>query len=258
MSADSGKPGRLYQQVAESIAGSITAGQYSIGQRLPAERDLATEFGVSRATVREAIIALEIEGLVDVKVGSGVYVTAVPRTEGVPLPMDVGPFELIEARLMIEGEVAALAARQATAEDLERLESALRAMERGVAEGDATAAEAADHDFHLAIANATHNSAMASVVESLWAIRQRSPQSERVFERSRSRGTLPVVAEHRLILDGLRNHDAETARRAMHEHLRRVLDYLLEATEMEALEEARRKISARRQRYATGPGGRDD
>lgn len=149
MSADSGKPGRLYQQVAESIAGSITAGQYTIGQRLPAERDLATEFGVSRATVREAIIALEIEGLVDVKVGSGVYVTAVPRTEGVPLPMDVGPFELIEARLLIEGEVAALAARQATAEDLERLESALRAMERGVAEGDATAAEAADHDFHL-------------------------------------------------------------------------------------------------------------
>src|SRR5258706_8776097 len=93
---------RLYLQLATRISEAITSGQHQLGQRLPAERELAVQFSVSRATVREAIIALETRGLVEVRMGSGVYVIAIPTTGEIPVPMDVGPFELSEARLLIE------------------------------------------------------------------------------------------------------------------------------------------------------------
>src|ERR1700674_670095 len=94
---------RLYRQIADQIAALIEKGEYGTGQRLPPERDLARQLGVSRPSVREALIALEVEGYVEVRVGSGVYV--VGRGAGAsaePLPADSGPFELIKARRLIE------------------------------------------------------------------------------------------------------------------------------------------------------------
>src|SRR5688572_15537739 len=99
---------RLYRQIADQIAALIERGEYKAGQRLPPERDLAKQLGVSRPSVREALIALEVEGYVEVRVGSGVYVVG-PRTEDAaePLSTDSGPFELIRARWLIEAECAA-------------------------------------------------------------------------------------------------------------------------------------------------------
>src|SRR5690349_3269825 len=94
---------RLYRQIADQIAALIERGEYRPGQRLPPERDLAKQLGVSRPSVREALIALEVEGYVEVRIGSGVYV--VDRTDKdavAPLPADSGPFELIKARWLIE------------------------------------------------------------------------------------------------------------------------------------------------------------
>ena len=103
----SAKPetGRLYERVAEDLAGRIAAAEFMLGRRLPSERDLAQSYAVSRPTIREAIIALDLDGLVEVRVGSGVYVTARLPRGGEAGAMDVGPFELLEARRAIEGEI---------------------------------------------------------------------------------------------------------------------------------------------------------
>src|ERR1043165_791328 len=114
--------GRLYERVAQDISGKIAAGVHAVGQRLPSERDLAKGHAVPRPTIREAIIALELDGLVEVRLGSGVYVTARLPRGGQAGEMDVGPFELLEARRAIEGESAALAAALVSDEQLRELE----------------------------------------------------------------------------------------------------------------------------------------
>src|ERR1700682_6560915 len=89
---------RLYRQIADQMAALIEKGEYGPAQRLPPERDLAKQLGVSRPSVREALIALEVEGYVEVRVGSGVYVLGPrPTARAEPLPAGSGPFELLHA-----------------------------------------------------------------------------------------------------------------------------------------------------------------
>src|SRR4051794_27437335 len=109
---------KLYQQVAAAIAEGITAGRYRRGGRLPSERDLAEEFKVSRPTIREAMLALEIRGMVEARHGSGVYVTEGAADQAPAPELDIGAFELTEARVLFEGEAAALAATTITDEQL--------------------------------------------------------------------------------------------------------------------------------------------
>ena len=246
VSAAPGASQRLYQQIAARLAAAISSGKYRIGERLPAERQLAEAFKVSRATVREATIALETEGLVDVKKGSGVYVLQLPQRSGVALPLEVGPFELIEARLLIESEAAALAALHIEANELAQLDALLVDMKRETARGHG---ESADRKFHQAIATATRNTVVAAMVDSLWEIRVTSPECIRLFARSKAKGYLPIVNEHRAILDALRKRDPHAARQAMQEHLRRVLGYLLDASEVEALEAAKTRAREQRLRF---------
>lgn len=248
MTRTSPKQARLYQYVAERLARAIAAGTYKEGDRLPAERDLAQSYSVSRPTIREAIIALELDGMVEVRIGSGVYVT---NTEPVraQVAMDIGAFELTEARLLIEGEVAALAATQITDEELEELETLLDKMDSANRKG-AGAGELVDRQFHETIARVTRNSALLQMVEQLWTIRNRSPQCVRLFEKSRSAGNAPVLNEHRAIVEALRTRDANAARAAMRDHLSRVLSYLLDATEVEAIEAAKAKVAAQRDRFS--------
>jgi GntR family transcriptional repressor for pyruvate dehydrogenase complex len=228
------------------VAHAIVSGHYRVGDRLPPERELALSFGVSRPTVREAIIALELNGLVEVRMGSGVYVTAVRSAREGAIPMDIGPFELTEARLIFEPEVAALAATQMTPEALTELEALLREMEQGNRTGNG---EVADRRFHQRIADATRNSALSAMIDSLWTIRDSSPQCARMFEKSRAKGYLPVVAEHRAILEALRAGDPRAAYGAMKSHLARVLTYLLDATEVAAMEETKARMAAQRARF---------
>ena len=255
MTAREKKDPRLYQKLARELADAISAARYVIGDRLPAERELAEQHSVSRATVREAIISLETRGIVEVRMGSGVYVTGVPVTGGLPLPMDVDPFELSEARLLFEGEVAAQAATQITDQELGTLDALLDEMESANRRDHG---EEADRRFHQAIAAATRNEAMMAVVESLWTIRLSSPKCVRLFDRSRRRGAKPVVAEHREIFQALRARDPRAAREAMRTHLQQVLDYLLDASEKEAIHHARAKVAAQRSRFspATRVGSR--
>lgn len=244
--------GRLYERVAQDLSGKIAAGQYVVGQRLPSERDLAQAYAVSRPTIREAIIALELDGLVEVRLGSGVYVTAKLPRGGTAGEMDVGPFELLEARRAIEGETCALAAVLITDEQLDELQGLIAEMQAENSR-DVTMSEDADRRFHMLIATSTQNSAMVAAVQMLWDARARSPQTQSLSVKAHAAGVVPRIDEHAAILTALRNRSPDAARRAMRDHLTRVLDSLLAATEVQELEQARARIAAERKRYgATG------
>ena len=209
---------RLYRQIADQIAALIDKGEYGVGRRLPPERDLARQLGVSRPSVREALIALEVEGYVEVRVGSGVYVTGPrPETRAAPLSADSGPFELIRARWLIEGECAALAAKSATRAQVRAMEEALEQME---AERDnGTMPLGADRLFHLRIAEASGNSALALVVRTLWDQRT-GPLFLRLEHHFDTPGLWTVaIREHREVLSAIVKKDAPAARAAMRRHM---------------------------------------
>lgn len=238
---------RLYQDLARSLLEELAQGRYPVGTRLPAERDLALRYDVSRPTVREAIIALEVQGLVEVRIGSGAYVKRLPGEEDRP-GFNVTAFELTEARLLFEGEAAALAATQVTDADVAEIEVLVQ---RIVEENqDPNGTESADREFHLAIARATRNVAVYNAVEHLWDLRATSPEAALLHEKARHANVKPVVEEHTAILDALRARDPNAARAAMRTHLSAVLEGLLFATEERALAEARRATQAKRDRYA--------
>jgi DNA-binding FadR family transcriptional regulator len=210
---------RLYRRIAEQIAQLIRRGEYKPGERLPPERDLARQLEVSRPSVREALIALEVEGYVEVRVGSGVYVTQRrPAARSAdPLPGDSGPFELISARRLLESECAALAARQANPAQIRRMRAALTAMERD----RRRAVMPLDNDrrFHLEIAEGSGNSALALAVRTLWD--QRTGPLFLRLERHFDTPDLwaAAIAEHNAVMSALEDHDSSGARAAMRRHM---------------------------------------
>ena len=227
MQIEAVKVRRLYLQVAEQLSNFIGEGTLKPGQRLPSERDLASQFGVSRPTVREAMIALEIAGLVEIRSGSGVYVLAgasssKPTGQAEEVP---GPLEILEARHAIEGETAALAATRIDQDALAALRRQLEVIADPAASTEKK--EAADQQFHQLIAEASGNSALHSTIIWLWDLRSRTEISHTFHERLRQEGSTPVVRDHTAILEALEQGDAEAARRQMHRHLQRVLDLIL-------------------------------
>src|SRR5438552_17702990 len=142
------EPRRLYRQIADQIRTLRRSGEFSPGSRLPPERDLARQLEVSRPSVREALIALEVEGLVEVKIGSGIYVLNPSRNgdDGEQQQALAGPFELLRARWVVEGECAALAAKSAKRAQVAAIEDALDMMQNEM-DGE-TQPVNADRVFH--------------------------------------------------------------------------------------------------------------
>ncbi len=245
------KSRRLYEKVAEDIAAAIKRGDYAIGDRLPSERDLAGRYDVSRPTIREAVIALEVDGLVEVKTGSGVYVRATVPPAGGARPADVGMFELLEARRIVESEAAALAAQRIDDGELETLRALIAEMD-AENKRDVEMSEDADRRFHLAIAGATRNSALLSAIEFFWDARASSAQTQHFLKKVRATGVAPRIDEHAMILKALERHDAAAARLAMSNHLTAVIEAVLEATEVEAIERTRAEIARQRLLYLEG------
>jgi GntR family transcriptional regulator, hexuronate regulon transcriptional repressor len=237
---------RLYQDLARRLIADLASGRFVVGDRLPAERELSTQHNVSRPTVREAMIALEVQGLVDVRVGSGAYVKRLPGKHDIP-GFNMTAFEITEARLLFEGEAAALAATQITDEELAELDRLVEEIDQENRTPHGT--EKADRAFHLTIARATRNIAIVEAIERLWELRSSSPESALLYEKARIANIKPVVDEHSAVLDALRAHDPVAARAAMRTHLSAVIDSLLFATEEKAIEEARRAARAKRERY---------
>ena len=211
---------RLYRVVAERIQELIRKQGIAPGARLPAERELATTLSVSRASLREALIALELSGVVEVRGGSGVYVSALPEAAADAVPeAGPGPFEVLSARRLIEAEIAAIAARVATDSAIDAILQAVVAMESSHA--NKASNEQADRNFHVAIARATGNSAYVGVVDYLWDQRGRLwHKLKEHFQTEELRQQ--TLTDHRNILAAIAAHDPAEARRAMRAHLERV------------------------------------
>jgi len=226
------EPRRLYRQIADQIRELIRTGEFIAGSRLPPERDLAKQLGVSRPSVREALIALEVEGLVEVRIGSGIYVLGPSvRAEGDeaalggplgnqttdPVDATAGPFELMRARYTIESECAALAAKSAKKAQIAAIEEALAAMEREFVHEKRPLES--DRLFHLRVAEATGNGALVAVVKMLWDERA-GPLYQRLEHHYDTPALwIAALAEHRAVLKAIVEHDVPGARAAMQRHL---------------------------------------
>ena len=236
------EPKRLYRQIADQLAQLIAKGEFPSGSRLPAERELAVSLGVSRTSVREAIISLEMSGLVEVRVGTGIFVTSPPETaRGVARDAGPGPFELLAARKLVEGEIAALAASVASAEDADALRKSVERLEASTDDFDARESE--DRDFHLRLAKATGNSSLELVVEGLWDQRaelwgrmQQHFHTEDLAERT--------IRDHAAIVAAVAAHNPDGARAAMHRHLARVAREFQRGVD-KSVEPARKPAGAR-------------
>lgn len=214
---------RLYRQIADQLRAAIKAHEWLEGERLPAERDLAKQLGVSRPSVREALIALEVEGYVEVRTGSGVYVLKAPSRAAAAAaqahPSEWGPLELIRARRVLEGEIAAIAAVSAKRKDLSAMAQALKSMRSDAAQG--VLPLQGDRDFHSAVVQSCGNSVLIDTVQGFWDAR-RGPMFERMvdhFETPESWNA--AIEEHDKIVAAIRARDPALARAAMHEHMDR-------------------------------------
>jgi GntR family transcriptional regulator, transcriptional repressor for pyruvate dehydrogenase complex len=213
---------RLYRQIAEQVVRLILSGEFPLGARLPSERDLAERLKVSRPSVREALIALEVEGIVEVRLGSGVTVIAQPhQASGAANSVSLhapGPFDVIRARQVLESECAALAATHASEHHLDQMRQAVLDMRSF--ETHSEAALAADQRFHQSIAEASGNSALLMLVQQLWVQRTGNlyMRLESHFTGNRVWGE--AQAEHEQLLDAILSRDPHSARMAMIVHMK--------------------------------------
>lgn len=238
------KSRRMFWQIAEKIEALIESGLYPPGSRLPPERELAETFDVSRPTIREAIIALEVMQLVEVKTSSGVYVLEKELNTEQEKAEKISAFELTQARALVEGEAAALAAMSITEKELAALQQTLDAMESGIE------AEKADREFHLIISKATRNSAILLAVNKFWKLRDSQPQIKTAYAGVCSQSDKDRLEEHRAIYQALKEGNTQGARSAMHTHFNRLINALFAISEAEALEEVRKKTSQTRDLYS--------
>ena len=210
---------RLYRIVAQRIQALIIEDKIAVGERLPSERELALKLSVSRASLREALIALELTGFVEVRGGSGIYVTDKSDPHSHLQETGPGPFEVLSARRMIEPEIVAMAARVATDRALDDILATNKQMEMG--HDSVTSDEQNDRAFHIAIAHATGNSAMVGVIEYLWD--QRGRLWHRLTEHFQTEELRnETLSDHRRIFEAIVAHDPVAARKAMRAHLERV------------------------------------
>lgn len=238
------KSRRMFWQIAEKIEALIESGLYPPGSRLPPERELAETFDVSRPTIREAIIALEVMQRVEVKTSSGVYVLNRIVDKEQQIAENISAFELTQARALVEGEAASLAAMAITEPELEALKKTLDAMESGIE------AEKADREFHFIISKATRNNAVLLTVQKFWSLRETQPQIKMAYSSVCSQSDQDRLEEHKAIYQALKERNSQAARTAMHTHFNRLINALFAVSEAQALEEVRKKNSQTRDLYS--------
>jgi GntR family transcriptional regulator, transcriptional repressor for pyruvate dehydrogenase complex len=216
--AKSGDTRRLYQLVADQIRKVIAKGAFGPGSRLPPERELALQLGVSRPSLREALIALEIQGIIEIRMGSGLYVCAAVSPADETAALGESPSELTQARIVVESSVIALAAARATRQGLERVKQCLDAMRhdmrRGVHPVDS------DRLFHVAIAELGGNALLARMVGDLFDSRHEAISSHMARRSESTQAWEVAFQEHERIYLALEACDPLEAAAAMTTHLK--------------------------------------
>jgi GntR family transcriptional repressor for pyruvate dehydrogenase complex len=215
---------RLYEQVADQISTWITENGLAPGDRLPPERELAQRLGVSRATLSQALVALEVIGVVVVRHGDGTVLTERARTapviEAIRAHADRLP-EIIEARDALESKLAALAASRRTDADLAAIRAALEEMERDIEAGGRGVE--ADEQFHGAITAAARSELLTQMMAAIHDL-IRETRLESLSQPGRPRESL---AGHRRVAEAIAAGDPDAAAQAMHEHVMLVSDVAL-------------------------------
>lgn len=225
---------RLYQVVARKLGRLIEEHVGDPSWHMPSERELAEDLQVSRPVIREAVIALEMRGIVEVRGRAGIVILARSKRD---VSFDLGatdvgpgPFELLEARLAIESSAAALAAERATPYDLHLLEECIEQMqqEREVV----LLNEKGDRAFHMTIARMTGNALIVSMIEALWAQRDESVMWAKLHEHIHAPDVRPLwIGDHHAVLSAIRLRNPDAAYKAMSRHIRNVTKELLDADE---------------------------
>ena len=212
---------RLYEQIVDQIESRIVAGDLKVGDQLPAERELAEQFAVSRTAVREAIKALREKGLVEIRLGRGTFVTnsaagAVRHSLGLLLKNEKGFSNLEEVREILEPEIAALAATRISEENILAMTEAVLIMDTAL--DNAEIFVEADLDFHLALAEATQNPIIPSLMDSIIDLLREQRKRTGNVEGGLARGQY----HHKKILEAVIQRDSLAARQAMQAHLLQV------------------------------------
>lgn len=211
---------RIYEEIMEQLKDMISRGELRHGQKLPSERELAESLGVSRASVREALTALEAIGILDIRPGEGTFVreTSVSATFA-PLAMVLemeqnSMSQLMEVRRVLETEIAALAVQRATEEDLINIETNLNHMKTA-----RTISEAVEADlmFHFAIAEATHNSILLRIMNTVADLMHNTFRIQRE-ELFAAKGQ-EIISEHEAIYQAIQDRSLETAKLKMLQHI---------------------------------------
>src|SRR6202795_816906 len=214
---------RLYEQIVQQIEESIVKGDLKAGDQLPAERDLAQRFGVSRTAVREAVKALREKGLVEAYSGRGTFITD-GTTQAVRQSLDLitkigqpeGSTQLAEVRAILEPEIAALAAIRIQEPELATMREAVAVMDRAGHDPDAYIE--ADLDFHLALAEAAANPIILSLIDSIVGLLR----EQRIGIFQVKGGAERGQHHHKRILEAVERRDSQAAREAMRAHLQQV------------------------------------
>ncbi|MCF1480804.1 MULTISPECIES: FadR/GntR family transcriptional regulator [Rhizobium/Agrobacterium group] len=210
-------PKRLYQQIADQVRHLIQTGPYPAGARLPPERELAQTLGVSRPSLREALIALEIDGTIEIRMGSGIYVLSASKSVVSGRSLGESPTELMQARAVIESAVIVKAAAAMTDAVFAALVGIVESMRQEIAEGRKPIDQ--DRQFHLTIAEQSGNSVLAEIVANLFDERH-SPISDHIRGRFETPETWSLaLIEHEAILTALEARDPLAAQAAIYAHL---------------------------------------
>lgn len=234
---------RLYQQVAEHLGGRIRDGHFPCGKSLPGEVILAQEYGISRSVMREALVALELLGLVEVRAGSGAFVTSnAPNLSFTLGQIGVvggpSPLAILEARRAIEGEVAFYVAVNASHEDIKALDTMLK--KAASVDAGGSEPEGWPGVFHIALAEATGNVVFRNIVESLWSA-VRGP----MFSGLRAQVSMSQVQSRletrQRLMEAILLRDASAARAAMHAHIDMVLHDLFNDQDLEKEREPKKR-----------------
>jgi len=225
------KTKRIYEEIIEQIRVLVTEGHLQPGDRLPSERELAVQLDVSRASVREALSALEMMGLLEIRSGEGTFIKKInldsvvtPLTWVLSMEKDT-VLELLEVRKMIEGQAVALAATRAKSEDLRELEEALKLMYEDLQTGQL--GEDADHRFHYAIAKASQNKILLRLMNAISDTMHQTLKASRIRLYEGQGAPERLYQEHSIVLDAIQQQNPEQARRIMLDHLAGVEDKLL-------------------------------
>ncbi|WP_414165141.1 GntR family transcriptional regulator [Superficieibacter sp. BNK-5] len=227
---------RLYQEIGQKLRDAIQKGAYKAGDKLPAERDIAAQFSVSRSVVREALILLELEHCVEIRKGSGVYVlpassTVVPSEASDSI--SCGIFELLQARQLLESEIAGFAALQATKNDIVELRKAVELEREQLSSG--IIADDTDEHFHYLVAMATQNAALVAIVQESWKLRHRSGMWQNHHHDTSDFSARWAWFEDRLrILQAIQHRDAAAAKQAMWQHIENVKNKMLTLADLSA------------------------